>query len=51
MLPLLFVKSDSLRVDIFFGSTFAVDLAGVNKIIFRNCIRNKLFASDKAVYQ
>ena len=37
------LKSDSLKVGVFFGSAFAVDLAGVNKIIFRNCIRNKFF--------
>ena len=36
-------KSDSLRVGVFFGSVFAVDLAGVKKVIFRNCIRNKFF--------
>ena len=35
------LKSDSLRVGVFFCYAFAVDLAGANKIIFRNCIRNK----------
>ena len=28
------LKSDSLRVDVFFGSAFAVDLAGVTKLFF-----------------
>ena len=28
------LKSDSLRADVFFGSVFAVDLAGVTKLFF-----------------
>ena len=43
---LYLLKSDSLRVGVFFGSIFSVNLAGV-KFIFRNGIRNKFFASDK----
>ena len=41
------LKSDSLRVDLFFLVCFCCWFGKSYKIIFRNCIRNKFLASDK----